>query len=133
MIPYSRLDEVDHQASHEYEQEHSSIPFREVAMELTMQDKEFDRRKGIQSWLAYKTKDRSPIDSMNHSFNPSIEGLRSVAATSTMICHVMNSHYFFREAAGSMGVTMFFVLSGFLITAILIRLRVSKGFRSLAV
>lgn len=126
MIHYSRLDVVDQQGVHDDEKGDLSSPsLKEIITEPRLLQRKWNRRAGLRSWLAYKTKDWSPIDSMNHTFNPSIEGLRSIAAGLTMICHVMNSHYFFREAAGSMGVTMFFVLSGFLITAILIRLRVS--------
>lgn len=65
------------------------------------------------------------IDSLQHSFNPSIEGLRGIAVSLTMICHILQEQYQFREVAGNMGVCIFFVLSGFLITAVLIRLQVS--------
>lgn len=66
-----------------------------------------------------------PIDSMDHSFNASIEGLRGIAASMTMISHILPGPEPFVIVVGMMGVTIFFVLSGFLITAVLIRLMVS--------
>jgi len=67
----------------------------------------------------------APIDSFQHSFNPSIEGLRGIAVTMTMYCHIPEQSFNPREVAGNMGVSIFLVLSGFLITAVLIRLKVS--------
>lgn len=58
-------------------------------------------------------------------FIPAIEGLRGIAVTLAMYCHIDPDRYILREVAGSMGVTIFFVLSGFLITAVLMRLHVS--------
>lgn len=71
------------------------------------------------------TIDWAPIDPLEHSFNLSIQGLRGIAVCLTMLCHIISTPVLFREVAGSMGVTIFFVLSGFLITAVLIRLEVS--------
>lgn len=76
----------------------------------------FSSTKGGSRWAI--------IDSMQHFFNPSIEGLRGIAVSLTMICHILPEQYQFREVAGNMGVCIFFVLSGFLITAVLIRLQV---------
>jgi hypothetical protein len=70
----------------------------------------------------------SPIDSMDHSFNPSLEGLRGLAASMTMLGHILLQPEPFLNVIGLMGVTIFFVLSGFLITGVLIRLQVSNSF-----
>ena len=63
------------------------------------------------------------ISSFEHAFIPSLEGIRGVAVTLTMMCHAIQPRNF-RETAGSMGVTVFFVLSGFLITGVLLRQQV---------
>lgn len=65
----------------------------------------------------------SPIASDSHAFVPALEGLRGVAVLLTMFCHCIEGPFILREASGSMGVTIFFVLSGFLITGVLIRLQ----------
>ncbi|UZJ55740.1 hypothetical protein CBS101457_005060 [Exobasidium rhododendri] len=80
------------------------------------------RIRSIAASCSRLTRDWTVIDSMQHSFNPSIEGLRGIAVSLTMLSHIMDYNLnLFREVAGTMGVTIFFVLSGFLITAVLIR------------
>lgn len=65
------------------------------------------------------------IDSLSHAFIPSLEGLRGIAVSLTIFCHCATGPRDMRDASGSAGVTIFFVLSGFLITGVLIRLKVS--------
>lgn len=64
------------------------------------------------------------IDSLSHTFIPSLEGLRGIAVSLTIFCHCATGPRDMRDASGSAGVTIFFVLSGFLITGVLIRLKV---------
>ncbi|UZJ55727.1 hypothetical protein CBS101457_005047 [Exobasidium rhododendri] len=63
----------------------------------------------------------SPVDPMAHTFIPALEGLRGMAVSFTVVSHCLPGPQNLRDAIGSMGVTIFFVLSGFLITAVLIR------------
>lgn len=65
----------------------------------------------------------SPISSDSHTFVPALEGLRGLAVLLVMFCHCIEEPFILREASGSTGVTVFFVLSGFLITGVLIRLQ----------
>lgn len=58
------------------------------------------------------------------SFLPALEGLRGVAVLATLAAHLMRQDIP-RQLFGSFGVNTFFVLSGFLITGVLIRLQVS--------
>jgi hypothetical protein len=67
----------------------------------------------------------SPVDPMAHAFIPALEGLRGMAVSFTVLSHCLPGPQNMRDAIGSMGVTIFFVLSGFLITAVLIRVEVS--------
>lgn len=53
---------------------------------------------------------------------PALDGLRGVA-----IALVIASHYFGARDAGSVGVSLFFLLSGFLITTLLLEERAAKG------
>lgn len=84
---------------------------------------------GILQRFRLATRMWTPIDSMQHSFNPSIEGLRGIAVSLTMLCHILDmDYYLLRQLADAMGVTIFFVLSGFLITGVLIRAQVREHF-----
>jgi peptidoglycan/LPS O-acetylase OafA/YrhL len=62
------------------------------------------------------------------SFRPDIEGLRAVAVLAVLAFHAHVPHI----AGGYVGVDVFFVLSGFLITSLLLDERVRRGSVSLA-
>jgi hypothetical protein len=65
-----------------------------------------------------------PIDPNEDTFMPSIEGLRGVAVSMTMLHHVLGESML-QHIIGGYGVDIFFTLSGFLITGVLMRLQVS--------
>ena len=56
-------------------------------------------------------------------FLPAAEGLRGLAIVGPMLDHSMPGSYDWNTILGSMGVTIFFVLSGFLITGVLLNLQ----------
>jgi len=56
-------------------------------------------------------------------FLVNLEGLRAFAVISVMISHWLNASYLFRIPFGHAGVQVFFVLSGFLISRILLNER----------
>jgi len=56
---------------------------------------------------------------------PSLEGIRAIAVLMVMGWHARNGALSF--ANGNFGVTIFFVLSGFLITTLAIREEISSG------
>jgi len=58
------------------------------------------------------------------SFAPALEGLRGLAVMLVMISHVLPG----KEMLGTLGVGIFFVLSGFLITGVLVGSLVSTIF-----
>jgi hypothetical protein len=62
----------------------------------------------------------SPVGKI--SFAPALEGLRGVAVMLVMVSHVLPG----KEMLGTLGVGIFFVLSGFLITGGLVSSLVSK-------
>jgi hypothetical protein len=57
-------------------------------------------------------------------FISSLEGLRGLATLFTMVSHIMEKPVGARETLGMEGVTVFFVISGYLITGVLLRLQV---------
>ena len=58
-----------------------------------------------------------PIDSDDDEFRPDIEGMRAVAVVAVILFHARISRF----SGGFVGVDVFFVLSGFLITRLLLR------------
>lgn len=62
-------------------------------------------------------------------WRPGLEGLRGVAVLAVMLYHFDGTHRWF--PGGSLGVDIFFVLSGFLITTLLLEERVRTGAISL--
>ena len=65
---------------------------------------------------------------MKLNYRPEIDGLRAIAVTSVIFYHaqfIFNGHKFF--TGGFIGVDIFFVISGYLITLILLKELVSKG------
>jgi hypothetical protein len=111
-----------------YEDEQEEVKVEAPLLSSDAQYAAMDLPKPVNG-LAAKVKAQhwTPVDSTQHSFIPSIEGLRGVAVTLTTINHVIKRPLVFQEASGNMGVTIFFVLSGFLITGVLMRLEVSKS------
>jgi peptidoglycan/LPS O-acetylase OafA/YrhL len=57
------------------------------------------------------------------SFVPSFEGIRGFAVLLTMYCHIDSYSLVLADSAGRSGVSIFFVLSGFLITGVLVHLQ----------
>jgi hypothetical protein len=69
--------------------------------------------------------DWQPIES--HSFIPALEGIRGIAVIFAHLIHTLARPVLMRDVIGPAGVTVFFVLSGFLITGVLMRLQVSHS------
>src|SRR4051812_31213111 len=63
------------------------------------------------------------------AYMPQLDSLRAAAVTIVMLWHFTSRDTFAREIAVNLGVRLFFVLSGFLITAILLvaRDRIGNG------
>ena len=61
-----------------------------------------------------------------------LDGLRCIAVMSVLICHWVRYHFVMLIPFGSMGVNLFFVISGFLITRILLISKDENGDRSMA-
>ncbi|UZJ55629.1 hypothetical protein CBS101457_004949 [Exobasidium rhododendri] len=95
---------------------HTIVSLQDAGFEESKTDEivNVDHHRSTSSW--------QPISSGDASFVPSLEGLRGIAIALTLFGHTIEEPYILREASGSMGVTIFFVLSGFLITGVLIRL-----------
>lgn len=56
----------------------------------------------------------------------SFDGLRAIAVVLTQLSHIVKrDHIHFKHASARAGVAIFFVLSGFLITGVLLNLQVS--------
>lgn len=62
-------------------------------------------------------------DSQSSSYMPQLDGLRAIAVGGVVYSHWVPSKYHFGLPLGSAGVQLFFVLSGFLITRILLGCR----------
>ncbi|MEI9808490.1 MAG: acyltransferase [Bacteroidota bacterium] len=63
---------------------------------------------------------------MNRSYYPALDGLRGIAIILVLCCH--NFNFLPHFELGWIGVDLFFVLSGFLITDILLRTKETKNF-----
>jgi peptidoglycan/LPS O-acetylase OafA/YrhL len=61
---------------------------------------------------------------IGRSHLPTLDGLRAVAVLTVVVAH---SEFLFRGVPGDLGVSAFFVLSGFLITRLLVREREESG------
>lgn len=66
------------------------------------------------------------LTTLNRSYYPALDGLRGVAIILVLCCHNFNFIPYFE--LGWVGVDLFFVLSGFLITDILLKTKESKNF-----
>lgn len=58
---------------------------------------------------------------------PALDGLRGVAVLLVVACHVLDTWHVRFHALGAAGVCVFFVLSGFLITSLLVEERAAHG------
>ncbi|TWJ03178.1 peptidoglycan/LPS O-acetylase OafA/YrhL [Mucilaginibacter frigoritolerans] len=79
----------------------------------------------------FKTKLFSEInsvpESLNRKYYPSIDGLRGLAILSVILYHTSVNHIWNVWTDGTIGVHVFFIISGFLITTLLLKERVLKG------
>ena len=64
------------------------------------------------------------IDAAPLKYEPALDGIRAVAVLAVMVFHFLGAEYF---AGGLIGVDVFFVLSGFLITSLLLDERNRTG------
>ena len=60
-------------------------------------------------------------DVLNQKYLPSLDGFRALAIILTIFTHVTQTHF------GALGVQAFFVISGFLITTLLLKEKLNKG------
>lgn len=76
-------------------------------------------------YFSLKSKLFSPINqipaSLSRAYYPSIDGLRGLAIISVILCHLATHKEFNITVDGSIGVQVFFILSGFLITTLLLK------------
>jgi peptidoglycan/LPS O-acetylase OafA/YrhL len=66
----------------------------------------------------------SPATQDAHAYMPQLDGLRAIAVSFVLLEHYAHPEFF---PFGTMGVAMFFVLSGYLITKILLSYRLKAG------
>lgn len=78
----------------------------------------------------FKNFDSTP-DVLNKSYFPSMDGLRGLAILNVIIRHIALKRSWAGWIDGSIGVHIFFIISGFLITTLLLKEQVSKGTVSL--
>lgn len=78
----------------------------------------------------FRNFDSTP-DLLMGSYFPSMDGLRALAIINVIIRHIALKRSWAVWVDGSIGVHVFFIISGFLITTLLLKERVSKGTVSL--
>lgn len=85
----------------------------------------------LQFWKKNKTMNEGKT--RNNLYFNQLDGLRSLAVLSVMVCHWITLKAVILIPLGSMGVNLFFVLSGFLITRILLIDKDTNGTRSILI
>jgi peptidoglycan/LPS O-acetylase OafA/YrhL len=66
-------------------------------------------------------------DILSDSYYPFLDGLRGLAIISVILCHVFRNSKWLVFIDGSIGVYLFFILSGFLITTLLLKEKIKYG------
>lgn len=66
-------------------------------------------------------------EALNKKHYPSIDGLRGIAILNVILCHASFGLAWHPWIDGTIGVHIFFIISGFLITTLLLKERVKKG------
>jgi len=64
---------------------------------------------------------------LNKSYIPELDGFRGIAIITVLISHITLNSFFAKYLIGDIGVEIFFVLSGFLITTLLLKERIVQG------
>lgn len=64
---------------------------------------------------------------LDKSYIPELDGFRGIAIITVIISHIVLNSYLAKYFIGDIGVEIFFVLSGFLITTLLIKENLKKG------
>jgi peptidoglycan/LPS O-acetylase OafA/YrhL len=96
---------------------------KQTDMSTNEHDVVVQRSPEVQGGRFLQTGDEAGTAPEDRAFRPDIEGLRAVA-----LLLVLSSHLFIPHMpAGGMGVDVFFVISGFVITGILLRERENTG------
>jgi peptidoglycan/LPS O-acetylase OafA/YrhL len=66
-------------------------------------------------------------DELKKPYYPFIDGLRGLAIISVLLSHVFRDTIWLKFVDGSIGVHLFFIISGFLITTLLLREKINYG------
>ena len=66
-------------------------------------------------------------DVLKPSYFPFMDGMRALAIISVILCHVFRNTEWLMYVDGSIGVHVFFILSGFLITTLLLKEKIKYG------
>jgi len=78
-----------------------------------------------------KTLISSPItyvpESLNKLYFPELDGFRGIAILAVIFSHAVLNKYLGKYAVGNIGVEIFFVLSGFLISTLLLKEKIKNG------
>jgi peptidoglycan/LPS O-acetylase OafA/YrhL len=89
--------------------------------------------------LPFKAKARSPIDAAEPNHKPELDGIRGIALLAVMFSHggpyiemstLLSKLFVYAMVPGWSGVELFFVLSGFLITGILLKSKTAENYFS---
>ncbi len=70
-------------------------------------------------------------DALDQSYYPSLNGLRGIAIISVLLGHIGREKSWLTYIDGAVGVHIFFILSGFLITTLLLKEKIKKSHVSL--
>ena len=64
---------------------------------------------------------------LNQPYYPFLDGLRAIAIITVILCHVLRYSQWLNFVDGTIGVHLFFIISGFLITTLLLKEKVKRG------